>query len=59
MPQVSKTTIETPVPEGTRHKAGVESSEPEKTLEAATAKKMTLPPQPQFSGEKVENESFE
>ena len=59
MPQVSKTTIETPVPEGTRDITGNESGEPEKTLEAAAARKMMLPPQPQFSGEKVENGSFE
>ena len=44
MPQVSKTTIETPVPEGTRDITGTESGEPEKTLEATAARKMTLPP---------------
>ena len=49
MPQVSKTTTETLVPEGTRDITGTESGGPEKTLRAAAARKMTLPPQPQFS----------
>ena len=44
MPQVSKTTIGTPVPEGTRDITGTESGEPEKIVEATAARKMTLPP---------------
>ena len=44
MPQVSKTTTETLVPEGTRDITGTESGGPEKTLGAAAARKMTLPP---------------
>ena len=61
-PQANKTTIETPVPEGTSDITGTESvkmGEPEKTLEAAAVRKMTLPSLPRFSGEKAENGSFE
>ena len=49
MSQASKTTTESPVPESTRDITETEREkirEPEKTLEAAAARKMTLLPLP-------------